>query len=95
MRNSSYSFMPIVLKLYRCFGHGLKKCIYFGSNPQNIHLLLPFSQIDFSRFSSRRLLLQRDMNSQIKFCVLRLTYLYKLKDKRSVAGDINSLNLLV
>ena len=26
--NSSYSFMLIVLKLYRCFGHGLKMCMF-------------------------------------------------------------------
>ena len=31
-----YSFMPIVLKLYRCFGRGLRMCICFGYNPQII-----------------------------------------------------------
>ena len=29
-RNSSYSFIPILLKLHLCFGHGLKICIWFG-----------------------------------------------------------------
>ena len=31
--NSSYSFMPILLKLYMCYGHGLKICMWFGYNP--------------------------------------------------------------
>ena len=36
MRNSSYSFMLIFFKLHRCFGHGLKTCMWFGYNPQII-----------------------------------------------------------
>ena len=32
-RNSSYSFPPIVLKLFRCFLHGMKICIWYGYNP--------------------------------------------------------------
>ena len=32
-RNSAYSFMPIHLKLYMCYGHGLKICMWFGYNP--------------------------------------------------------------
>ena len=32
--NSSYSFMAIFLKLYRCFCHGLKICMWFRYNPQ-------------------------------------------------------------
>ena len=28
--------MPIVLKVYRCLGHGLKVCMLFGYNPQII-----------------------------------------------------------
>ena len=35
-RDSSYSFLPILLKLHWCFGHGLKICMWFGYNPQNI-----------------------------------------------------------
>ena len=35
-RNSSYSFIPILSKLYWCFGHGLKICMWFGYNPQII-----------------------------------------------------------
>ena len=33
VRNSSYNFMPIHLKLYMCYGHGLKICMWFGCNP--------------------------------------------------------------
>ena len=33
MRNS-YNFMLVLLKLHRCFGHGLKTCMWFGYNPQ-------------------------------------------------------------
>ena len=36
MLHSSYSFMLILLKLHRCFGHGLKTCMWFGYNPQII-----------------------------------------------------------
>ena len=34
MRNSTYSFMPIFLKLSKWFCHGLKMCIWFGYTPQ-------------------------------------------------------------
>ena len=33
-RNSSYSFIQILLKLYRCLDHALKICMSFGYNPQ-------------------------------------------------------------
>ena len=32
--NSFYSFILILLKLHRCFHHGLKICMWFGYNPQ-------------------------------------------------------------
>ena len=32
-RNSSYNFIPIFLKLCKCFLHGLKMCMWFGYNP--------------------------------------------------------------
>ena len=32
-RNSSYRFPPIFLKLFRCFLHGMKICMWFGYNP--------------------------------------------------------------
>ena len=31
-RNSSYSFVPIVLKLCMCFSHGMKMCMWTGHN---------------------------------------------------------------
>ena len=31
-RNSSYSFVPIFLKLCRCFHHGMRMCMWFGYN---------------------------------------------------------------
>ena len=34
--NSSHSFWPILLKLYRCFKDGLKICMWFFQNPQII-----------------------------------------------------------
>ena len=33
-RNSSYNFIPIILKHYRCFCQGLKMCMTFEYNPQ-------------------------------------------------------------
>ena len=36
VRKSSYSFMPIALKLYMCYGHGLKICMWLGYNPRII-----------------------------------------------------------
>ena len=34
VRNSSYTFTQVLLKLYRCFYHPLKICMWFGYNPQ-------------------------------------------------------------
>ena len=31
-RNSSYSFVPIVLKLCTCFLHGMRMCMWFEYN---------------------------------------------------------------
>ena len=41
-RNSSYSFAPIFLKLYRCFNHGLKICMCFIHTPQSIFFYFLF-----------------------------------------------------
>ena len=57
MRNSSYSFMPIVLKLYRCFAPGLKMDICFGYYPQ-ITFVTFFHKL--SLIAVRRLLLSKD-----------------------------------
>ena len=49
VRNSSYSFMPIALKLYVCYGHGLKICMWFGYNSRIIFVIL-FPQFELSHF---------------------------------------------
>ena len=36
VRNSSYSFMLILSKFYRCFCYGLKICMWFGYYPEII-----------------------------------------------------------
>ena len=36
---NSYSFMPIHLKLYMCYGHGMKICMWFGYNPWIIFVI--------------------------------------------------------
>ena len=38
VRNSSYMFMPIFLKVYICFCRGQKMCIGFAYNPDSIYL---------------------------------------------------------
>ena len=50
VRNSSYSFMPIALKLYMCYGHGLKICMCFGYYPRIIfgHFFPQFEHVIFS-----------------------------------------------
>ena len=45
VRNSSYSFMPIHLKLYMCYGHGLKICMWFGYNPWIIFYAPNFEEV--------------------------------------------------
>ena len=43
-RNSSYSFGPVLLQLYRCFNHGLKICMCFLQNP-SVHFFFHFFHI--------------------------------------------------
>ena len=52
VRNSSYSFMSIHLKLYRCFCHGLKICMLFGYYPEIIfcHFFRSLNLAIFRRF---------------------------------------------
>ena len=52
VRNSSYSFMPIHLKLYKCFCHGLKVCMWFGYYPEIIfcHFFRSLNLAIFRRF---------------------------------------------
>ena len=47
--NFSYSFIPILLKFYRCLDHGLKMCMWFGYYPQIILILL-FRILNFIHF---------------------------------------------
>ena len=48
--NSSYSFGPILLKLYRCFKDGLKICILFFQNPEIIfYHFFPIFNLDIFR----------------------------------------------
>ena len=48
--NSSYSFRPILLKLYRCFKDGLKICILFFQNPEIIfYHFFPIFNFDIFR----------------------------------------------
>ena len=49
-RNSSYSFIPILLKLHWCFGYGLKICMWLRYNPQFI--FVTFLQVELSHISS-------------------------------------------
>ena len=51
VRNSSYSFMPIHLKRYMCYGHGLKICMWFGYNPWIIFLSFFFHNLNLVIFS--------------------------------------------
>ena len=45
--NSSHSFWPILLKLYRCFKDGLKMCMWFFQNPEiNFYYFLDILIID-------------------------------------------------
>ena len=48
--NSSYSFRPILFKLYRCFKDGLKICILFFQNPESIfYHFFPIFNLDIFR----------------------------------------------
>ena len=49
VRNSSYSFIPIVLKLYRCLNQALKICMWFGYDTQ-INFYYFCSQFELSHF---------------------------------------------
>ena len=50
VRNISYSFMPIHLKLYMCYGHGLKICMWFECKISLDYFLSFFSQFELSHF---------------------------------------------
>ena len=48
--NSSFSFIPILLKIYQCLDHALKICMWFGYNPR-LNFLSLFSKRELSHFS--------------------------------------------
>ena len=70
MRNFSYSFIWILLKLYRCCDHALKICMWFGYNPQ-IFLLHFFAQFELSHFSG---IFTMKVNGQWVLCVRNSSY---------------------
>ena len=47
--NSSFSFMPIHLKLYMCYGHGLKICK--KKKPCGLDIILGLFFVIFGHFS--------------------------------------------
>ena len=97
MRISSYSFISILLKLHRCFVHGLKICMWFRYNPQIIfyHFFCKLNLVIF-----QALLLSTYVDSMYLVRVTPLMNFTFSDDslflkKKILAGDINSLNLLV
>ena len=49
VRNSSYSFIQILLKLYRCLDHPLMICMWFGYDPLiNFYYFFKFELSGFS-----------------------------------------------
>ena len=69
MRNSSYSFIQILLKLYRCCDHALKICMWCGYNPQ-INFCHFFRNLNF--YNNRHVsgILTIKVNGQWVPCVL-------------------------
>ena len=70
VRNFSYSFIQILLKLYRCLEHALKICMWFGYNLQ-INFIHFFSQFELSHFSG---ILTMKVNGQWEPCVRNSSY---------------------
>ena len=69
-RNSSYSFILILLKLYSSLDHALKICMRFGYNPQ-INFSHIFLQFELSHFSG---ILTMKVNGQWVPCVRNSSY---------------------
>ena len=70
MCNSYYSFIPIILKLYRCCEHALKICIVFVYY-LHITFVTFFSQFELSHFSG---ILTMKVNGQWVPCVRNFSY---------------------
>ena len=85
VRRNSYSFIPILSTLHNCFGHGLKICMWFGYNPQNIFCYF-FYKMNYVIIAAK-------VNRYKVFCVLSCFMSSNIfKDKQKVVVDINSLN---
>ena len=74
VRNSSYSFIPILLKLYRCLYQALKICMWFGYDTQ-INFYYFCSQFELSHFS---VILTMKVNGQGVPCVRNSSYSFIL-----------------
>ena len=74
MRNSSCSFMPIVLKRYRCFCHGLKMCMWVGYYSQN-KFCYCFRILNLVVFEAR--ILSKCIDSEYLMCATPTTVLYQ------------------
>ena len=70
VRNSSYSFIPILLKLYRCLYQASKICMWFGYDTQ-INFYYFCSQFELSHFS---VILTMKVNGQGVPCVRNSSY---------------------
>ena len=79
VRNSSYSFMLILSKLYRCFCHGLKICMWFGYYPEIV--FCPFFRylnlVIFQAFLVPRLFEEKRRDivlMALSYCILIFAY---------------------
>ena len=71
MRNSSNSFLPIFLKLYRCFCRGLMMCMWFGYTPQIIFYYV-FCILNLVIFQAQ--ILSKGIDSGYLVCELLLQF---------------------
>ena len=74
VRNSSYSFIPILLKLYRCLNQALKICMWFGYDTQ-INFYYFCSQFELSHIS---VILTMKVNGSGVPCVRNSSYSFIL-----------------
>ena len=74
VRNSSYSFIPILLKLYICLYQALKICMWFGYDTQ-INFYYFCSQFELSHFS---VILTMKVNGQGVPCERNSSYSFIL-----------------
>ena len=89
MRISSYSFILILLKLHRCFGHGLKICMWFGYNPQIIfyHFFCYFNLGIFLAFLLSKLM---DTGYLVYYIFIARYYIYN----RCMGKNVNKQRIV-